>query len=343
MEKRKKSKELSEDLRTKIVEKHRQSQGYKSISRDLNVPVSTVRNVIKKLKAHGTVANLPGRGRKRKIDERLQRRTVRIMDKEPRSTSKQIEADLQTQGTTVSARTIRRHLNEKGRYGRRPRKTPLLTQRHKKARLEFAKTYLKKPQSWENILWTDETKVEVFGKAHHHIVYRKRNEAFKEKNTIPTVKHGGGSLMFWGCFAASGTGCLDCVHGIMKSEDYQRILGHNVGPSVRKLGLRQRSWVFQQDNDPKHTSKSTQKWLKTNRWRVLKWPSMSSDLKPIEHLWRDLKTAVGRRPPSNLRDLKQFAKEEWSKIPVERCKNLIDGYRKRMISVIFSKGCATKY
>ncbi|KAI3356376.1 hypothetical protein L3Q82_017602 [Scortum barcoo] len=55
MEKRKKSKELSVDLRAKIVEKHGQSQGYKSISRDLNVPVSTVRNVIKKFVAHGTV------------------------------------------------------------------------------------------------------------------------------------------------------------------------------------------------------------------------------------------------------------------------------------------------
>ena len=106
MEKRKKSKELSEDLRTKIVEKHGQSQGYKSISRDLDVPVSTVHNVIKKFTAHGTVANLPGRGRKRKIYERLQQRIVRMVDKEPRSTSKQIQADLQTQGTTVSARTI---------------------------------------------------------------------------------------------------------------------------------------------------------------------------------------------------------------------------------------------
>ena len=89
-------------------------------------------------------------------------------------------------------------------------------------------------------------------------------------------------MMFWGCFAASGTGYLECVQGIMKSGDYQRILGCTVEPSVRKLCLRPRSWVFQQDNDPKHTSKSTQKWMAIKRWRVLKWPAMSPDLNPVE-------------------------------------------------------------
>ena len=87
--------------------------------------------------------------------------------------------------------------------------------------------------------------------------------------------------MFWGCCATSGTGCLECVHGIMKSGDYQGILEHNVQPSVRKLGLHRRSWVLQQDNDPKHTSKSTQEWFKTKHWTVLKWPAMSPDLIPI--------------------------------------------------------------
>ncbi len=82
-----------------------------------------------------------------------------------------------------------------------------------------------------------------------------------------------------------------------------------------KLRLHQRSWVFQQDKNLKLTSKSTQKWLKTKRWRVLKLQAMRSDLNLIEHLWRDLKTS----------------------------KKLIHGYRKRLISVIFfSKGGATK-
>ena len=63
------------------------------------------------------------------------------------------------------------------------------------------------------------------------------------------------SVMFWGCCAASVTGCLECLHGIMKSGDYQGILERNVQPIVRKLGLRRRSWVLQ-DNDPEHLKKN---------------------------------------------------------------------------------------
>ena len=59
----------------------------------------------------------------------------------------QIQADLQTQGKTVSICTIRHQFNERGFYGRRPRKTPLLKERQKKAHLEFSKTHLTKNPS----------------------------------------------------------------------------------------------------------------------------------------------------------------------------------------------------
>lgn len=344
MDQRKRRKELSQEIRKKIIDKHDKGKGYKTISKQLDVPVTTVAHIIQKFKIHGTVANLPGRGRRRKIDDKSKRRIIRMVTKEPRKTSKEIQGELHAQGTSVSDRTIRRCLSQSGLHGRRPRRTPLLKTNHKKARLEYAKLHVDKPQSfWENVLWTDETKMELFAKAHQLYVHRRKNEAYQEKNTVPTVKHGGGSVMFWGCFAASGTGCLESVQGTMKSEDYQGILERNVLASVRKLGLSRRSWVLQQDNDPKHTAKNTQEWLRGKHWTILKWPSMSPDLNPIEHLWKELKHAVWKRHPSNRKQLEQFAHEEWAKIPAERCRSLIDSYRNRLIAVIASKGCATKY
>ena len=105
-------------------------------------------------------------------------------------------------------------------------------------------------------------------------VWRRKNEAYTEKNTMPTVKHGGGSVMLWGCFASTGTGNLHCLEGKMDSVQYQQVLGENVMPSVRKLKLGCH-WTFQVDNDPKHTSKSTKAWLQKKSWKILEWPSVT--------------------------------------------------------------------
>ncbi len=48
-----------------------------------------------------------------------------------------------------------------------------------------------------------------------HYIWRKSNTAFQKKNIIPKVKYGGGSVMVWGCFAASGPGRLAVINGTM--------------------------------------------------------------------------------------------------------------------------------
>jgi hypothetical protein len=58
---------------------------------------------------------------------------------------------------------------------------------------------------WKKVLWSDETKIELFGHKGKHYVWRKPNTSHLPENTI-TVKHGGGSIMLWGYFYRQGLG-----------------------------------------------------------------------------------------------------------------------------------------
>lgn len=58
--------------------------------------------------------------------------------------------------------------------------------------------------------------MQLFGHIDQPYVWRIKGDAFIPKNTIPTVKHGGGSIILWGCFAGKGTGaCQKIDDGMM--------------------------------------------------------------------------------------------------------------------------------
>ena len=158
-------------------------------------------------------------------------------------------------------------------------------------------------------------------------------------SVMPTVS-GGGNVMVWGCMSAAGVGELYFIEGNMNSNMYCEILQQSMIPSLQKLGQRA---VFQHDNDPKYTSKTTTALLKRLRVKVMDWPSMSSDLKPIEHLWGILKRKVQVHKILNICQLRDVVMEEWKSIPVATCEALVNSMPRRVKADLDNDGGHTKY
>ena len=78
------------------------------------------------------------------------------------------------------------------------------------------------------------------------------------KNTVPTVQFGGGSIIIWEYFSANGVGKISVIDGKMNAQKYKQILQENLMFSVKSLELHS-DYISQQNNDPKHTNKSTKK------------------------------------------------------------------------------------
>ena len=94
---------------------------------------------------------------------------------------------------------------------------------------------------------------------------------------MPSVKHGGGNVMVWGCFGGGKVGDLYRVKEILKKEGYHSILQlHAIPCGWRLIGA---SFLLQQDNDPKHSSKLCNNYLGKKQsagiLSIMEWPAVT--------------------------------------------------------------------
>ncbi len=327
-----KTKELSKDVRDKIVDLHKAGMGYKTIAKQLGEKVTTVGVIIRKWKKHKITLNLPRSGAPCKISPRGVSMIMRTVRNQPRTIWEDLVNDLKAAGTIITKKTIGNTLRHEGlkvpvRYpcSRKHMYRPVWS-------LPMNIWMIQRRTGWKccgqmrpKSSSLASTQLAVFGGG-RMLPMTPRTPSPPSNMEVETLCFGGVFLLRGqdNCTASKGRWTGLCT----------------VRARALKTG---RGWVFQHDNDPKHTAKATKVWLKKKHIKVLEWPSQSPDLNPIENLWRELKVRVVKHQPRNLNDLERICKEEWDKIPPEMCANLVANYKKRLTSVIANKGFATKY
>ncbi|CAJ0937853.1 unnamed protein product [Ranitomeya imitator] len=244
----------------------------------------------------------------------------------------------------ISTTTDKRRLCAAGLHGKIAARKPLLRTGNKQKRLVWAKEHKEWTlDQWKSVLWSDESKCETFGSNHHVFVRCRKDEQMDFTCLVPTVKHGGGGVMVWGCCAGDTVGDLFKIEGILNQHGYHSILQqHAIPSSLRLVGP---SFIFQQDNDPKHTSRLCKGYLTKKEsngvLRQMTWPPQSPDLNPIEMVWGELDHRVKAKGPTSAKHLWERLQDCWKTIPGDYLLKLIKRMPRVCKAVIKAKKVAS--
>jgi transposase len=306
-------------------------------------PKSTVGNIVKRYEKEGHVNNQPREGRPQLMNERDKRRLVRVVVQNRHKSFSQIAAAYNEEAVTpVSQWTVRGKMRSLGFHGRAAVRKPLVSEVNRRRRLKWCKErrYWTLEQ-WRSIIWSDESRFTLYQTDGRVWIYRRRGERYNIDCQVPTVKHGGGSVMVWGWCSAYLRGPLVKCSNAMNSFEYKNILETHLLPSLEGMD----GYTFQQDNAPIHTARLVTNFFHSNSMPVLDWVPQSPDLNPIECLWGELEKKVRKRAvqPKSLAELERFLLEEWENMPVDIMCHFVDSLPRRVAAVIKANGYATPY
>lgn len=269
-------------------------------------------------------------------------------------------------GVPVSDKTLSRRLKEVELYSRIRRRKPFLKPHHKAARLEWAYRYVNwTVDDWKRVIWSDECPIQLGRPVRQQRCIRKKGEAYKERNCLPTFKTGHVTIMVWACFTGDRLGPLIiCEEGGVDGDAYSEILFDGLLSLVDDLlevpedattikVATENTFLFMHDNATCHKTEDVKELLEEAHIPVMKWPAQSPDLNPLENLWVPLKDQfrkqffkLGYRPsrsPECMIQCEKLLQEVWKSIGLELVNKLISSMPKRVKAVIAAGGGHTKY
>lgn len=306
----------------------------REIAKKLNRSRCLINNYIRKGKNYGT---LKRPGRPPLVTQRQKREIKRVIHDENLS-ARNIKHQLDLQ---IGVRRLQQimskdlDLSYEKKLGK-----PLLTPRHKLARLRFAEKYRFWDYEWKNVVFSDEKTFNLDGPDGVHKYWR--NKHCKKANRHRR-NFGGGSLMVWAGISYRGTTPICFVSTKMDSDYYIDLLDNVlVHYGEELLGP---EFIFQQDNAAIHRSRKTIDFLNSRKIQTLDWPAISPDLNPVENMWSLLSANVfaNGRQFSTVKSLKMVIEEEWRKISPEYIHSLINSMPRRLEEVINNGGGHTSY
>jgi hypothetical protein len=121
-------------------------------------------------------------------------------------TLKELQSSSVEMGEPSRSTTISATLHQSGLYGRVARWKPLLSKKAHESQIGVCRKPLGVCQTAPKESQTLRNKIEFFG-------LNAKRQVWRKPGTIPTVKHGDGSIMLWECFSVAGTGRLVRIEG----------------------------------------------------------------------------------------------------------------------------------
>lgn len=338
-----KKKNLSVEIREKIILLKKENRSFQEIANILKCSKSACIRAWQRFESTGTNLDRERIGRPKKTTVQTDHRLHRLSKSNRKRTAVDICNEINKNNPVkISVHTVRRRLRKFGLFGRIARKKPFISLLNRRRRIKFANEHLHwTPQMWSNVIFSDETKINRFGSDGKQYVRRKVGEEYAPQCLTATVKGAGGSIMVWACFSRGGVGPIHRIDGILDRFGYVNILNNVLRPYAGN------NWpqhiIFQQDNDPKHTSNLAKDWFAVHNVPLMNWPAQSPDLNPIENLWAIVKKHIRETEPKNLNELWAETQKAWRSIPAFQCVKLIDSMPKRCEAVLKNFGYPTKY